>query len=207
MTDLRSYRFVLEDNKKQLKACFTEMGILQGKIDKQTALIADLREAREVLSTTGILAQQQTKGVIEQLVTEALHTVCGPEYSFEIVDEIARNKAESFLYIVKDGHRQEMKDELGGTTIDVVSFVLRTVMWALQVKKTAHTFILDEPGKYISKDRLPMFGNLIRHLSEMLGLQFIIVSHEEELIEFADKAFKVTQKKGISSVEVVKDES
>jgi len=41
---------------------------------------------------------------------------------------------------------------------------------------------------------------MIKELSTRLGLQFIIVTHEETLTEYADKVFTVKMRKGKSIV-------
>jgi DNA repair exonuclease SbcCD ATPase subunit len=59
---------------------------------------------------------------------------------------------------------------------------------------------MDEPLKFLSVDRQEYASAMIKQLSERLGLQFIIVTHEEELAAHADKTFSVSIRKGISTV-------
>lgn len=171
------------------------------KDKKQTA--THLKEAREIMNVVGILAQNEVKTVIEELVTQALQSVFDKSYSFVIENKILRNKPETNFYVEIDGKQFSLKEELGGGIVDIVSFSLRIVLWALKSPRSANTIILDEPGKFISKDLIPGFGEMIKRLSEMLGLQFIIVSHEQDLIDAADTAYVVHQKNGISIVEKV----
>lgn len=171
----------------------------KGLLLKQTYM-STLTEAREVMNAVASLAQDETKLVIESLVTKALQSVFGLIYSFEIETKIARNKAEMFMYVVKDGRKSDLKNELGGGVIDVVSFALRVILWAISCPRSADTIILDEPGRFIDKDRLNVFGEMIKELGKILEVQFIIVTHEEELVSMADKSFYVTQQGGITDV-------
>jgi ABC-type lipoprotein export system ATPase subunit len=41
---------------------------------------------------------------------------------------------------------------------------------------------------------------MIKDLSTKLGIQFIIVTHEETLAAYADRVFEVSIKKGISKI-------
>ena len=66
------------------------------------------------------------------------------------------------------------------------------------------TIILDEPLKDADKRKLIFLGDMIKELTNSLGVQFIMVTHEEQLIAAADRAFRVSQENDISSVEVIK---
>ena len=41
---------------------------------------------------------------------------------------------------------------------------------------------------------------MIKEISQKLGIQFIVVTHENALTESADKIFEVSIKKGISKI-------
>jgi|TARA_Y100000310_G_C20627424_1_gene786734 DNA repair exonuclease SbcCD ATPase subunit len=60
--------------------------------------------------------------------------------------------------------------------------------------------LLDEPFKFLSKNLLPRASELLKELSEKLDLQFIMVTHLDELTDCADKTFDVKIKKGVSKV-------
>ena len=52
--------------------------------------------------------------------------------------------------------------------------------------------------------RMPEAAELLCILSEELGIQMIIVTHEEELAYTADKAFKVSKLNGVSQIKAIK---
>ena len=176
---------------------------IETELDDKRQFVCNLKEAREIISTVGVLAQNEVKTVIEELVTQALQSVFGNKYSFVIENKILRNKPETSFYVEIDGKRFSLKEELGGGVVDVTSFAVRIVLWAITSPRSANTIILDEPGKFISKDKLQSFGEMIKSLSKMLGIQFVIITHENELAEISDKAYNVTQENGISVVEEV----
>jgi len=173
---------------------------LEKDVSDEQTYIETLTQAREVMNAVASLAQDETKLVIESLVTKALQSVFGLIYSFEIETKISHNKAEMFMYVIKDGRQSELKSELGGGVVDVVSFALRVILWAISCPRSSNTIILDEPGRFIDKDRLNVFGEMIKELGKILEIQFIIVTHEEELVSVADKSFYVTQQGGITDV-------
>jgi ABC-type sugar transport system ATPase subunit len=63
--------------------------------------------------------------------------------------------------------------------------------------------ILDEPLKDADKGKLEDLGAMIKKLHELLGIQFIIVTHEDQLMAVADRSFIVTQTNDISSVQTI----
>ena len=65
--------------------------------------------------------------------------------------------------------------------------------------------ILDEPLKHLKGNDMPEKGaELIRSISEKLGIQVIMVSHDPALISEADKVFSVKIRNGISEVKEIK---
>lgn len=177
-----------------------ELAVEQIMLDKR---MDTLGQSRDIMSRVGVLAQQEIKGVIEELVTQALQAVFGDDYSFEVDNQILRNKPETNFYVVIEGHRHLLKGELGGGVVDLTAFCLRVVLWAINSPRTSNVIILDEPLRFLDKIRLEKAGIMIRKLSEMLGIQFIIVSHEEQLIDVADRAYHVECVNGLSIVSKV----
>ena len=60
---------------------------------------------------------------------------------------------------------------------------------------------MDEPLKFLSKDLQSRAAEMLQDLSHRLKLQFIIVTHEEQLVEGADRVFRVTKTGQYSKVE------
>jgi DNA repair exonuclease SbcCD ATPase subunit len=59
---------------------------------------------------------------------------------------------------------------------------------------------LDEPLRFLSSDNQEKASRMIKELSQRLGIQFIIVTHESILASYADKVFEVSIRKGRSKV-------
>ena len=111
---------------------------------------------------------------------------------------IKRGKTEAEISFIKNGNKINPMYASGGGVVDVASFALRIAIWS--ISNSDNVMILDEPGKWISKDLIPKFASIIKELSEKLKLQFIIVTHIQELTEQADKVFNVKLKEGVSVV-------
>jgi DNA repair exonuclease SbcCD ATPase subunit len=191
LTDTKARQVVLEQQKSKASKAIASLKE-EGKY---------LVEAQETINVTGIVAQTEFQEVIEQLVTQALQYLFGKSYSFELENKIVRNQPETYMYVVIDGQKNSLKDELGGGVLDVVSVALRIVCWALNIENTEPILVFDEPLKFVSKDHMDALGEMLRSLSELLKLQLIMVSHELGLIAIADRAYSIRLEKGVSVVE------
>ncbi len=164
---------------------------------------AELDECNDIMNTVNLLGYDYIQAVFERLTTQALQAVFGTDYTFKMVQEITRGKASIKFNVVKAGVPYELDEELGGGVSDVVAFALRIVVHHLSPKETGTVFLLDEIGKFVSKEYQDSLGAMIQVMGETLGLQFILISHEEALIAVADRAFEVTQTDKVSHVRML----
>lgn len=202
------YKQFLHTRRDRLDTLINDKKRKESDLSSTSNRLDNLNEAKEVMNAVGILAQTEIKELIEELVTKALHGVFGEDYSFEIVNQVQRNKPETFFYINKNGVRRSLKSGAdgsnGGSVAVLVATILRLVLWTIKNEPTRNTIVLDEPLKDSSKDKLQYLGDMLRQFNKMLDTQIILITHEEELMEFADKFFMVTQEKGISKIEETK---
>jgi DNA repair exonuclease SbcCD ATPase subunit len=94
---------------------------------------------------------------------------------------------------VKDGEEIDPMTASGGGVVHVASFALRIAMWSLQRPRPRETILLDEPFHFLSRDLQPKASELLKVISKRLGIQFVIVTHDDSLTEAADKVFEVKQ--------------
>lgn len=162
-------------------------------------------EAQIFLQKIAQKTQQNLRYRIEDIVQLALD-ICFPgKYEFIVDFEIKRGKTEACLSLTDDdGNKINPMDATGGGVVDILSFALRIACWSLG--NTDNTIVLDEPFKYLSKDLIPKGAEIIKRLSHDLKLQFIIVTHIQELTNLSDKVFHVLLKKGISNVQEIKND-
>ncbi len=171
----------------------------EGCEDSQRVL-RRLGRAREIVSEVLMATQETVSAFIEEVVSLALSTVYGNEYSFEFEHGVKRNQSETTPWIVKGGDRFSPREEVGGGVLDVCSLALRLAVWALKRPRSASVFVLDEPGRFLSRDKQGAFGRMLREVSKLLGVQILMVSHSTDIIEHADRAYEIVQMNGISEV-------
>lgn len=157
-------------------------------------------QAREIVKIVGLATQQQLEYHFSDIVTSALQAVFPDPYSLSVKFVERRGKTECDLGFERDDIIIDPISASGGGAIDVAGFALRVAAWSMRHPKSRPVLILDEPFRYLSTDLQEKAGGILHEISSRLGIQMIIVTHEEELISCGDKIFSVRQTKGISKV-------
>jgi len=203
--DLTKYEKFLSEKKATQKLLEDKVEKLGVEIVRHQDHLVNLEKALAVMNTVGILVQQEFEEVVEVLVTQALKFVFGDNHSFELEGNISHNQPEVNMFIVIDGERFSPRDdEFSGGQADVVSFALRIILWAIQYERTRPVILCDEPFRNLhGLKNAEAVREMTQYLAKTMGLQFIIISQDEELVNIADAAFIVTKSESVSSVEKV----
>lgn len=205
MMNLQQHRNKVEQIKGQRKQIERDLSSLNSSLKSLKRDIINTEQAQVILQTVAKQTQQELEYHISELVTLALESVFEDPYEFKIEFVEKRGKTEAELWFVKDEEKLDPKISSGGGVIDVCSFALRIALWNLKKPKSRNTLILDEPFKHLKgfEENVKVI-QMIKLLSEKLGLQIIMVHDErvpiEEIQKGADKIFEVSIKKGVSKV-------
>ncbi len=170
------------------------------KLEALRLRLDDVTQAQTLFQVTAQETQNQIKFHVQALVQNALDAVFPATYIFKISFELRRGQTEVDIFLDKDGELMDPKDSCGGGVVDVIAFALRVVAWSLS--RTSPVLILDEPFKYLSAGIRPVAGELLRGIADQLNLQIILVTHDPEFAERADRIFTVVQKRRRSEVTV-----
>ena len=191
----------LEDARKKLNEELTERKILRSRLKEEKNSLKKYRKEknsiekiRGVLQESAALTQKKIEFHISNIVTTAMESLWDNPYEFKLEFVAKRGKTEADLYFIRGGNKIHPLDGAGGGTVDIASMALRIAAWSLN-KNTRPVILLDEPFRNLSANLSPKAGAMIKMLSEKLGLQFIIVSHDEGLIEDADSVVEVYRDK------------
>jgi len=167
----------------------------QNNLDNRKQSADDLLEVRTLFQKSAQDTQQKLEFHIGNLVSTALAAVFDDPYEFQLEFVLKRGKTEADLWFVRNGEKMKPVDASGGGTVDVASFALRAAFWSL-TKKTRPLFFLDEPFKHLSSGLQQKAADMLKMLSEKMGLQIVMVSHIEKLIENADRKFEISLSNG-----------
>jgi len=156
------------------------------------------KEAEEVINAAILITQEGTKEFIESIVTKALQIVYDDSYYFVMEFNIKRNQTEITLLVQQEDQLYEL-NQLGGGVSDVVSLALRLAFYALTDYNKSNVFVLDEVGRNLGQKRIK-FGEMMKELSECLGLQLIVVTHSIDIAGQADIIYEIEHKNGLSKI-------
>jgi len=138
--------------------------------------------------------------IIQNVATVGLSEVFEQDIKLVAEIEVKRGTQGLDLKLLIDGE-QRLLTQVGGGIIDVLSFVLQVAV--VKLVGAAPILFLDEPFKHVSKNYLSRISQLVGMLSESMGIQVVIVTHEAQLIE-GDRVYRFALGNGET---VVSDES
>jgi len=204
---VQTYSAWVEGRKAQRTLLLEQIKSLEDKIFTNKKEGEEWIKARWVLSEVIKLTQSRIKDYMEHMVTLAIQAVYGDQFKFIADFEIKRNKSEVLLRVQEEDYEPYVpKEDSGVGMVDVIGFALRIVLWSLQKPRSRNVIILDEPMKNMGK-LMTVGAQMIKEISKKMGLQIIIITHEPELVEIADKAFNVEKIEGVSEVTPIKGEA
>ena len=161
-----------------------------------------LEAAQVIIQNVATLTQEKLSYHVSELVTLALQTVFPDPYDFVVDFVLKRGKTEADMFFERRDMRADPLTASGGGAVDVAAFALRVSLWSLRHKKSRPVMVLDEPFRFVSVDLQDKASALLKEISDRLGIQFIIVTHEDELKKHADRVFQVSIKKGKSKIQI-----
>jgi len=183
MSILAQYKKKVDTAKSNYKLAVQNYKEEKQNLEECAETYQNTEEAREIVQEVAIGIQQQAHKQIAAVVTRCLQSIFDEPYTFHIHFEAKRGKTEARLVFEKDGHELDPLTASGGGVIDVAAFALRLSCLMLSRPALRRIMVLDEPFKNVSKangylDRIP---TLLKSLAEDLKVQFIMVTHIEEL--------------------------
>jgi len=197
---LQSY---LDNQKGRKDALEDELRKLTHTQDTLSKYALKLDESQNIIRIVGQNIQMKVEYKIAEVVSLALASIFPDPYEVKLYFEQRNKGLEADIIFEREGIEINPYEECGGGVVDVACFALRIALWSLENPRKAPIMILDEPGKFISRDLQPKFSALIKEISKELGIQFIIVSHDSAIIDSADKIFKVKKIGKYSKVNIV----
>lgn len=186
------------------------------QIEEHTKSIEDgevygerLAIAQAVIQGLADQARQEFRGDVNKLVTMVVKSVFTEDFSFDMQMSTEGGRLQCKPVVIERVGDTEIeympKDDMGGSVLDPIGFALRVVLQQFQRQRTRPMFILDEPMKNVGHgELLNQAGAMMAEVSHKVRVQLIVVTHEPELAELADRAYQVVRgTNGESSVEVI----
>jgi DNA repair exonuclease SbcCD ATPase subunit len=176
------------------------------KIGELSKLLGTGQEALQFLEDVANSRRSALKAQIEAVVTEALQIVYGPELKVELTYDVKAGRSYVDVQIVKSTPAGDVKrtmEGIGGGVSDTVSVPLRLLV-LLASKQTDRVCLLDEAYKHVDLERVERAAEFVAEIARRLGIQVVMCSHHEAMLDAADTVYSVSESAGKSSVKRVK---
>ncbi len=184
---------------------------LQKEISELVVSVESHERATILLNSIGEEKQYAAQEAIEQLVTRGLQTIFDDSLSFHIRQKVVGRRAEVDFVVrttLANGSLVEtdVMDARGGGLAATVGFLLRLVVMLLRAGNTKddNVLVLDETFAHVSEEYLPALNEFLRKIVDRTGVQIIMVTHQPEFTELADKVYRFSSVDGKT---VVKEDS
>ena len=197
---LQNVRNRLEQKKGMKSKLQNQIALNRTEIASNEKLLHSHEQAREIIREVALKTMSQISFHISDITSLALEAVFDNPYKLVTDFVQRRNKTECDLYFERDGNRVDPLSASGVGAVDIASFALRIASWSMNRPHSRNVIILDEPFKCLSDNYQEKASQMMKELSEKLGLQFVIVTHNDILASYADRTFEVSIKNGISKV-------
>lgn len=197
---VQQLRNKLEQQKGQKQQVELSLVAVQAEIVQKTESLHKHEQAKEIIRKVGLDTQSQLQVSISDITSLALEAVFPDPYELKVEFVQRRNKTECDLYFVRDGNRVDPLSASGVGAVDVASFALRIASWSMSIPHSNNMIIMDEPFRFLSENYQEQASIMLKEISNKLGIQFLIVTHNPTLASYADKTFNVSIHKGISKV-------
>jgi DNA repair exonuclease SbcCD ATPase subunit len=166
------------------------------EIEKLDEIVVDLDKCAKVFQYLIESKKEEVKRKIESLVTQGLQTIFErDDYRFTINMEVKRNVMTATPIVFSKFQGEDFgvdpMDGRGGGLCDVISFLLQIIVLLAFSSKFERILICDETFKHVSRQFLPNVAEFLTYLNEKTGIQMILVTHQNELADVAEKHFEV----------------
>lgn len=200
MKPISYLRNKLEQQKGKKEEVQNSVKVLRRKLKSEKSYLENLEKAASIIRIVGLETQQQLQFHISDITSLAMGGIFPDPYKVQLEFVEKRGKTECDILFDRNGNQVKPLDAVGGGAVDVASFALRIASWSMAMRKTRNVILLDEPMRFLSSAYQENASEMIKEVSQKLGIQFIIVTHNPVLTENADKVFEVSIRKGITKV-------
>ncbi len=222
----RRYKHRLEMLEKAYNRRLAEKNLLEEQKEAEEKKIEEKRkeklhkeELSALLVKTADTAREAGRQRMEKVVTRALQSIFGSDFSFSIEMEESGGKPVARFLVESIGENGELiqnepQDSRGGGINDIVAFALQVAtMVVYNEPKIQGPIILDEPGKHVSDEYIVKFGEFLEFISKTFNRQIFMVTHQSHLAATADKTLvsqlvggKTVVKEQEHDTEIIDDE-
>lgn len=200
MIGIDKMREALNQKKADLKSLHSSIKQTKKDIRETQRHLDSSHEALAVIQIVAKKTQEHLEYHLSDLVSAGMASVFSNPYKLKVEFLTRRNQVETEMAFIRED-REFIPKKCGGGARDIAALTLQFSIAAIKNPKTRPLMLLDEPLKWLKGKDLPRMGSqMIREISEKLGMQIIMVSHIPDQIESADRIFTVEMNDYYSTV-------
>jgi DNA repair ATPase RecN len=195
LKELETNVIIAKQNEAMLKK---DIATIKSKMSSLETMNECLEKVIIVLTQAATTSRDNARAHFEKIITDALQFVSqSKDYEFVIKELTGRAKASYEFYIKSTVNGveciQKPEDANGGGFVDIISVAAKYAYLEIfnDPKIMSGTLLYDEPGKMISEQMSVKFAEYIKFLGNHYGRQTIMVTHNDNLSNVADKTFVV----------------
>lgn len=204
LKELETNVIIAKQNEAMLKK---DIASIKSKMSALETMNQSLEKVIIILTQAATTSRDNARAHFEKIITDALQFVSqSKDYEFVIKELTGRAKASYEFYIKSTVNGveciQKPEDANGGGFVDIISVAAKYAYLEIfnDPKIMSGTLLYDEPGKMISEQMSVKFAEYIKFLGNHYNRQTIMVTHNDNLSNVADKTFVVRKdRNGIST--------
>lgn len=200
MKTLQSLRNELEQEKGRRNQIQEDIKTLKKQCKLKQKELRNYEKAKEVVRQVALVTQNQLCYHINDITSLALGAVFPAPYELGLEFVERRNKTECDVFFRWNEIKIDPLTASGGGAVDVAAFALRIASWSLLKGMSRNTIIMDEPMRFVSEEYKDKASWMMKEVSEKLGIQFIMVTHEPKLTSAADKIIETRMKNKVTKI-------
>lgn len=203
---LKGQLTALKVNSNRFQQTLSAKKAIKGKLEEQyadyavsiTKLTEDAERYKKAAAFLGIVSENSQEAVIkhfENAATLVVQNIFGPGYGLKMNSAKGSMANSSISFAIVAPYESEDSLEVdpvggqGGGMRDIVGMALRIAF--LNLSKNEGVIFFDEPFKMLSAGYQDLIAQVLNMIRKELGKQMIVITHNERLMEHADKVIHV----------------
>ncbi|MBD3195912.1 MAG: hypothetical protein GF317_12695 [Candidatus Lokiarchaeota archaeon] len=190
MKRIADCRRVIDKKLSELSYLRDRLEVVESDKKKISNDIEILNRSIQFISGIVKVRQEKITSNVSGITTELLKSA-GFDISVKLSIVYSRKKSGMTLsFVDPDGNVfEDILYDKGGSISDIVSLGLRISFLLLQ--GNSRILFLDEPFRFVDKERIEFISKFLKSLTERLNIQMIIVTRDVEIIDIADKVIEI----------------
>jgi len=178
---VKQYRRQIDNLLSQYKLASEQVGVERIALRLTKTKIVHTKEAQKIVQQVAATIQSEAHKRIASVVSRCLKAVFDRPYRFKITFEKRRGKTDAVLSFCRGEVEVDPSTAAGGSVVDVAGFALRVACLILARPKLRPLLVLDEPFKHLDELNQMRVRSMLEVLSDEMKIQFILVTHSQNL--------------------------